>query len=46
MGLMQLISFIEERTRIRIPNEEVTRDNFETVASVERLVKRLEGKGA
>ena len=46
MGLMQLISFIEEQTRLRIPNEEVTRDNFETVASIERLVERLKAPEA
>ena len=46
MGLMQLISFIEERTMLRVPDDEVTRENFETVASIERLVNRLKGQGA
>jgi len=45
MGLMQLISFIEERNLLRIPDDEVTRDNFETLASIERLVKRLKTQG-
>ena len=41
MGLMQLMMFVDERTGIRIPDSEVTLDNFETVASIDQMVDRL-----
>jgi acyl carrier protein len=41
MGLMQIIGFIEEQTGVRIPDEEVLPENFQTVASMERLIARL-----
>jgi acyl carrier protein len=41
MGLMQVIMFIEEKTGIRIPDDEVLPDNFQTVGSIEALVDRL-----
>ncbi len=41
MGLMQIIGFIEERTGIRISDEEVLPENFETVGSMEQLIARL-----
>ena len=41
MGLMHLVMFVEERTGIRIPDSEVTLENFETVASIAQAVDRL-----
>ncbi len=41
IGLMKIISFIEEETGIRISDEEVTPDNFETVQSIDQLINRL-----
>jgi len=41
MGLMRLIVFIEERGGVRIPDAEVLPDNFQSVAEIENLVKRL-----
>jgi acyl carrier protein len=41
MGLMQVIMFVEEKTGIRIPDDEVLPDNFQTVGSIEALVDRL-----
>lgn len=41
MGLMQVIMFIEEKTGIRIPDDEVLPDNFQTIGSIESLVDRL-----
>lgn len=41
MGLMQVIMFVEEKTGIRIPDDEVLPDNFQTVGSIEVLVDRL-----
>lgn len=41
MGLMQVIMFIEEKTGIRIPDDDVLPDNFQTIGSIESLVDRL-----
>jgi methoxymalonate biosynthesis acyl carrier protein len=41
MRLMQIIGFIEEQTRVRIPDEEVMPENFQTVGSMEGLIARL-----
>ena len=38
LGLMQLVSFIEEEFEVTIEDAEVTVDNFRTVADIERLV--------
>jgi acyl carrier protein len=43
---MELVMFIEKRFRCRIPNEDLHRDNFRTVAAMERLVVRLVNPGA
>ena len=40
-GLIQIIGFIEEQTGVRIPDEEVMPENFQTVGSMERLIARL-----
>jgi len=44
MGLMQIIAFIEEQTSIRISDEEVMPENFQTVGSMERLITRLRAR--
>lgn len=44
MGLMQIIAFIEEHTAIRISDDEVMPENFETVGSMERLITRLRAR--
>ena len=41
MGLLQVVTFIEERTGIRIPDEAVIPDNFQSVESMERMVEQL-----
>ena len=46
MGLMQIVAFVEERTGIRVPDDEIAPDNFETVASISQLVERLQAKRA
>ncbi|HLB08244.1 MAG TPA: acyl carrier protein [Gemmatimonadaceae bacterium] len=46
MGLMQIIAFIEEQTGVRIPDEEVMPENFQTVDSMVRLIARLEARRA
>ena len=45
MGLMNLIVFIEEQTGVRIPDEDVLPENFQTVCAVEQTVLRLRAKG-
>jgi acyl carrier protein len=40
LGLMQLISFIEEEFEVAIDDAEVTTDNFRTVGDIEQLVSQ------
>ena len=44
MALMDLIMFIEERTGVRVPDSEVTLENFETAARIVDLVTRLRNR--
>ena len=46
MGLMQIVSFLEERAGVRVPDEEVGPDNFETLEAIDRMVKRLQDQQA
>ncbi len=46
MGLMQIVAFIEERTGLRVSDDDVTPDNFETVAAIGGLVDRLQSRRA
>jgi acyl carrier protein len=39
LGLTQLVAFLEEEFGIEIDGDDVTLDNFQTVASIERLVE-------
>jgi acyl carrier protein len=39
LGLTQLVAFLEEEFGIEIDGDDVTLDNFETVANIERLVE-------
>ena len=41
MGLMHLMNFIEEETGVRVPDDEVFPDNFQTIESIEQMVQRL-----
>jgi acyl carrier protein len=43
MGLIQLVTFIETRTGVRIPDTLITPDNFETVAAIEQTVEEARG---
>lgn len=42
MALMELIMFIEDRTGLKVPPEEVNPDNFETISRIEKLLDRLQ----
>lgn len=44
MALMRLITFVEERTGVRIPDDEVLPDNFQTVEEIEALIARLKSR--
>ena len=39
LGLTQLVAFLEEEFGIEIDGDDVTLDNFQTVAHIERLVE-------
>jgi acyl carrier protein len=41
MGLIQIVTFIEARTGVRIPDDALIPDNFQTVESMERMVEQL-----
>jgi acyl carrier protein len=43
LGLMELVMFLEEQTGVRVPDDEVTPDNFQTVGSIAAMVERLRG---
>ena len=44
IGLMQLMTFIEERTGTRIPDRYVTPDNFDSVVAMEQLLQELKSR--
>jgi acyl carrier protein len=44
MGLLQIMTFIEERTGVRIPDDEVTPENFQTVTAIDEMVARLRSR--
>jgi acyl carrier protein len=44
MGLMQIVAFLEERAGVRVPDDEVSPENFETVDAIDRLVNRLQSR--
>ena len=41
IGLMELVEYIEQQTGIRVPDDEVHPENFQTVASMEAMIERL-----
>ena len=44
MALLRLIGFIEERIGVRVPDDEVVPDNFQSVAQIETLIQRLQAR--
>ncbi len=44
LAIMQLVLFIEERFAVDIPAEDVTIENFQTVARIEAYIEGLRGK--
>jgi acyl carrier protein len=45
LGLMQLVSFLEEEFHVAVDDAEITVDNFKTVADIERLVDQKARQG-
>lgn len=45
MGMLNLISFLEERTGVRIPDDEVLLENFATINAIVNTVDRLKDGG-
>jgi len=41
IGLMQLMTFIEDKAKVRIPDHQVTPENFQSIVAMERLVESL-----
>ena len=44
MALMRLIAFVEERAAVRIPDEDVVPDNFQSINDIRSLVDRLKAR--
>lgn len=43
VGLLNLITFLEAETGIRVPEDEMVPENFDSVVAMEALVDRLKG---
>ena len=41
VALVNLLTYVEDRTGVRIPDIEVTPENFDSIDSIEALVQRL-----
>jgi acyl carrier protein len=41
LGIAQLLTYIAEHLHVRVPDSEVVPENFDTVASLTRLIDRL-----
>jgi acyl carrier protein len=41
VGLLNLITFLESTAGIRVPEEEMVPDNFESVVAIEAFVARM-----
>jgi acyl carrier protein len=44
IALLKITTYIEERTGLRVPDDEVTPDNFQSVADIDQLVARLRAR--
>ena len=43
VGLLNLITFLEAQTGVRVPDDAMVPENFESVSAMERLVEQLRG---
>ena len=44
MAVMQIVTFLEEETGLRIPDSEVVLENFESVSTMDAMVRRLSSR--
>ena len=45
LGIFRLVSFLEESFGVRIPDDEIINDNFQTIEDIDRFVSaKLEAK--
>jgi acyl carrier protein len=44
LGLMKLVAFLERRYRLAVPEEQITPDNFRSLATIRRLIDSLSTK--
>lgn len=45
VGIFELVSFLEESVGVKVADEDIVPENFETIASIDALVTRLRGAG-
>lgn len=41
VGLISLVAFLEQEAGVRIPDDEIVPENFETIEAMETFVQRL-----
>ena len=41
VGIVQLLTFIEEQLHVRVPEQDVLPEHFETIGGMARLIDRL-----
>lgn len=44
VGLLDLITFLETEAGVRVPDDDMVPQNFETIVAMEQLVERLKGR--
>jgi acyl carrier protein len=44
LGLMKLVAFLEHRYQLVVPEEEITPDNFRSLAAIRKLIDSLGAK--
>jgi acyl carrier protein len=44
LGLMQLVLFLEERLGVKVPDEDVVIENFQSVSALTAYLARLNGR--
>ncbi|HEX4804334.1 MAG TPA: acyl carrier protein [Conexibacter sp.] len=42
-GVMQLVAFLRERYGVRVGEDELTPENFQTIAAIDAFVRRAKG---
>jgi acyl carrier protein len=45
LGILRLVSFVEEKFDVEVPDEDVTIENFQSVESIAAFVTRMQEDG-